>query len=292
MSDAVDPAAPAPAPETSPPTAAPSGASVPSWSSFDADARVVIGSALAAVAIIVVGGIVGAWPSTEYVLIALVAAIVAAVATWMAAATPPSLERVLPAPILASLAASVVAVLGIWRLIELLFDLDQLDEVGGAVGAVMIVLLALAGGTLLGAAQRRDRATFAAVRMNDSSAQLALFGLMLVLLGWGINVASYWTMRQATVTLTMLTLAALLIVLAGRGLPAAASWVGLVLVGIGALLAADQWGQLSRLGETRLELGFMDYFPFLVYVIGLVLIAAAGVRSIVVARTASSPPAS
>ena len=36
--------------------------------------------------IIVVGGIVGAWPSTEFVLIALVAAIVAAVATWMGAA--------------------------------------------------------------------------------------------------------------------------------------------------------------------------------------------------------------
>jgi hypothetical protein len=282
MSDAVDPAAP-------PPTAPPAS-SIPSWSSFDADARFVIGAALAAVGIIIVGGLVGAWPSTVFVLVALVGAVIAAAATWMGAATPASLARVVPSPIVASLAASVVAVLAVLRFVELLFDLDQLDEVGGVAGAATIVLLAIAGGALLGAAHRRDRATYDAIRSNDTSAQLALFGLLLVVLGWAVNLSSYWTMVQATLSLTVLTLAALLIVLAGRGLPPAATWAGLLLAGVGALLAVDQWGQLSRLGETRLELGLTDYLPFLVYVIGLVLIIAAGVRRLVVRDTGVGQP--
>jgi hypothetical protein len=285
MSDAVDPVPPAPEPA---PTA---GAAVPAWSSLDAGARAVAGAALAAVGIIIVGGLVGAWPSTEFVLIALLAAVVAAAGAWLGASAPPSLERVAPASILASLAAAVVAVLGIWRLIELLFDLDQLDEVGGVVGAAMIASLAVAGGALFGAAQRNDPTTFQAVRSKDTSAQLALFGLLLVLLGWAINLASYWTMRQATLSLTVLTLAALLIVLAGRGLPLVATWAGLALAAIGAFLAVDQWSQLTRLGETRLELGLSDYLPFLIYAIGLVLIAAAGVRRLMV-PPADAPPAS
>jgi hypothetical protein len=96
-------------------------------------------------------------------------------------------------------------------------------------------------------------------------------------------------MVQATLTLAVLTLAALLIVLAGGGLPTAATWVGLGLTVVGALLAFDQWGQLSRLGETRLELGLTDYLPFLIYVIGLVLIAAAGVRRLMVRPADTSP---
>jgi hypothetical protein len=255
---------------------------IPAWSTLDAGARAVAGAALAAVGIIIVGGLVGAWPSTAFVLIALVAAVAAAAAAWLGASAPPSLERVAPAPIVASLAAAVVAVQGFMRLIELLFDLDQLDEVGGAVGAAMIALLAVAGGALFGAAQRNDPTTFQAVRSKDTSAQLALFGLLLVLLGWAINLASYWTMVQATLTLTVLTLAALLIVLAGGGLPREATWVGLGLTVVGAFLAIDQWNQLSRLGETRLELSLTDYLPFLIYVIGLGLIAAAGVRRLMV----------
>jgi hypothetical protein len=289
MSDAVDPVPPAPeaapaapTPPASAPPAAASTPAIPAWSSLDAGARAVAGAAFGAIAIIIVGGIVGAWPSTEFVLITLVGAIVAAAAAWLGASAPASLERAAPSPILATLAASVVAVLGIERLVELVADLDQLDEVGGAVGAAMIALLAIAGVALLAASLRRDRATVAAIRANDTSAQLALFGLLLVLLGWAINLASYWTTRQATLSLTVLTLAALLIVLAGRGLPPAATWVGLVLAGIGALLAVDQWDQLSRLGATRLELGVTDYLPFLIYVIGLVLIAAAGVRRLMV----------
>ena len=278
MSDAVDPHEPAsegPPPATPPSEIAPSTTAIPAWSSLDTGARTVVGLGLGAVAILVVGGLLGAWSSTEFVVIALVAAIVAVAATWMGASLPASIAGAAPAPIIASLATAVVAVLGIWRLIELLADLNELDEVGGAVGAVAIVLLAIVGGALLGAAYRRDAATEMAVRANDDRAQLALFGLLLVLLGWGINLASYWTMRQATLSLTLLTLAALIIVLAGRGLTVVAAWVGIALAAVAALLALDQWSQLSRLGDTRLELGLTDYLPFIVYVAGLVLIIAA-----------------
>ena len=293
MSDAVDPIPPTP--ETPPPAAPPPAAtaspsrSIPAWSSLDAGARAVVGLGLGAVAILVIGGLLGAWPSTEFMVIALLAAVVAVGATLMGASLPASITGVAPATIITSLASAVVAVLGIMRFIELLADLNELDEVGGVVGAAAIVLLAIVGGALLFAAHRRDTATEAAVRANDDRAQLALFGLLLVLLGWGINLASYWTMRQATLSLVLLTLAALIIVLAGRGLPVMAAWAGIVLAAVAGLLALDQWGQLSRLGDTRLELGVTDYLPFIVYVAGLVLIIAAGARTVMATRPDAGP---
>jgi hypothetical protein len=212
---------------------------------------------------------------------------------------PASIGRAVPPAILASLAGAVVAVLGIGRLIELLFDFDQLDEVGGIVGALLTIALALVGGGLLWFALRRDTATSSAIRSRDRSVQIAIIGLVLVGLGWALNLASYWTMRQATPTLALLTVAGLTIVLAGRGVPPLATWVGIVLAAVGALLALDLWGQLTRLGATRLDLGLTDYLPFLIYVAGLVLILAAGARVIMTTRvglpsapSAPSPPPS
>ena len=300
MSDPVDPFAPAPdpAPPSAPPppagpppaaSPAPTSISIPPWSSLDAGARAVVGAALAAAGVLVVGGLIGAWPSGDFLVIALLAALVAAGAAWVGSSMPPAISRAVPSEILASLAGAVVAVLGIWRLIELVFDFDQLDEVGGVVGAAVIVALAIVGAGLLLAAHQRDTSTAEAIRSSDRSAQLALLGLALVLLGWAINLASYWTMRQATPTLALLTLAALIIVLAGRGLPQLATWVGIVLAALGALVALDLWGQLTRLGATRLDLGMTDYLPFLVYIVGLVLILAAGVRVVMVTRVGLPP---
>lgn len=294
MSDPVDPFAPAPepAPQAAPPPTAspgPSTISIPAWSSLEAGARTVVGAALGAAAVIVVGGLLGAWPSGDFLVIALLAALIAAGAAWMGDSMPPSIRRVVPSGILASLSGAVVAVLGIWRLIELAFDFDQLDNVGGVVGAAVVIALAVLGAGLLLVAHQRDTATSAAVRSSDRSVQLALLGLALVLLGWTLNLASYWTMRQATPTLTLLTLAALIIVLAGRGLPPLATWVGIVLAAIGALVALDLWGQLTRLGATRLDLGLTDYMPFLVYIVGLVLILAAGVRVVMITRVGLPP---
>jgi hypothetical protein len=294
MSDPVDPFAPVPepAPQAAPPPAAspaPSTISIPAWSSLDAGARNVVVASLGAAAVLVVGGLLGAWPSGDFLVIALLAALIVAGATWMGRSMPASISRAAPSEVLASLASAVVAVLGIWRLIELVFDFDQLDEVGGAVGAGLIVALAIVGGALVFLADQRAPATAAAVRSGDRSVQLALIGLALVLLGWAINLASYWTMRQATPTLALLTVAALTIELAGRGLPLLAAWVGIVLAGLGALLALDLWGQLTRLGETRLELGLTDYLPFLIYVVGLVLILAAGARVVMSTRVGLPP---
>lgn len=290
MSDVVDPVEPVPG-SAGPPAAspAPAGPQIPLWASLDAGARMVVGAAALAAAILVVGGLLRAWPSGDFVVIALLAALAAAGAAWMGDATPPSIARHVPPAILASLAGAVVAVLGIWRSIELLFDFDQLDEVGGVVGAALIIALAVAGGALLLFALQRDEATSSAIRSRDRSVQLALIGLALVLLGWAINLASYWTMRQATPTLTLLTVAALTIVLAGRGLPLIATWVGIVLAALGALVALDLWGQLSRLGDTRLDLGLTDYLPFFIYLAGLLLILAAGARVIMTTRVGLPP---
>jgi hypothetical protein len=97
-------------------------------------------------------------------------------------------------------------------------------------------------------------------------------------------------MTQATRSLAILTLAALIVLLAGRGLPAMATWVPAVLGLVGAIIALDHWRQLQRLSEET-ELGITDYLPFLLYALGVALVIAAGALAGIKARLATAPPA-
>jgi hypothetical protein len=253
----------------------------------------VAGAGIVAAVVALIGGVVGAWSSNDFLVLALLAAIVAAAAAWSSAAPRVTSAIPLRFEIVATLAAAVVAVLGIWRLIEALFDFDQMDEYGGIVGLATNAGLAAAGVALGWFALQRDPATSAAIRSSDRSARLAAGGLALALLGWAVMLAGYWTMRQAALSLVLVTLAALIVLLAGRGLPAVAGWVGVVVGALAGLVALDLWGQLMRLGERRLDLGLTDYLPFVAYVVGLVLIIAGGALTGMAAmpRTPASPAA-
>jgi len=249
---------------------------IPAWSALDTGTRMVVGAGIAAALVALIGGVIGAWSSNDFLVLALLAAIVAAAAAWSTAA--PRITAAVPVQleIVATLAAGVVAVLGIWRAIEALFDIDQASEYGGIVGLIVNAGLAVLGAVLLWYALRRDPATSSALRSSDRSARLAIGGLALALLGWAVMLAGYWTMRQAAPSLVLITLAALVVLLAGRGLPAIATWVGVALGALSALLAIGLWGQLTRLGESRLDLGLTDYLPFIAYVAGIALVIAGG----------------
>ena len=298
MSDPTDPSVPVPsdpvgAPGGISPAAAPSsGMPLPPWSVLDAGTRMVAGASIAAALVLLVGGIVDTWSgNTEFLVLGLLAAIVAAAAAWASAS--PRVVAAIPVPleIVATLAASIVAVLGTWRLIEVLFDFDELDRYGGVVGLLLTAALAILGLAGTWFALRRDDTTMSALRSTDRSARLALGGLAVVLVGWAIMLASYWTMHAAAVTLTLITIGAAVVLLAGRGLPAIAAWIGVVAAALVVLLAIDQWGQLARFSEGRFDIGVSDLLPFAIYVVGVLLVLAGGVLTGMAAmpRTPTAP---
>ena len=252
------------------------------WSKLGPIGQLIGGGAIAAVVIAIVGNLIEAWDSTDFLLLVLVAGIAAGVAAWFTASSAASAK---PAPFpLASIelaAGAVVAVLAVWRLIEFIFDLDQMDDFGGAVGVVLTVALAVAGGAMLVGAIRRDPTVRSAALNGDQGTRLAVGGLALVLIGWALNLSiSYWTMAQATLSLALATFAVVVIVVAPQwskvlpGIPVA--WVGAAFGILVALLAIDQFGALGHLGIST-ELGIEDYGPFLLYVLGIVAIVAGGV---------------
>jgi hypothetical protein len=252
----------------------------------------VAGGGIAAAATLLIGGVLGAWQSTEFLIVALLAAIVAAGAAWLHAmlAEMPA-ERSIPGPIAGVIAAGVLAVLAIGNLLEMLFDVEQIGDRSGILGAVATVVLAVAAAAVLVGAVRRAPDMTIALRSSDRPSRLAQVGIALFLVGWAINLASYWQILQATRSLAVVTLAALIILLVGRGLPALAAWVGIVLGAIGALVTLDHWNQLLRLGETRLTLGITDFVPILLVSVGVALVTVAGVLLVLAARTVAAPPA-
>ena len=82
--------------------------------------------------------------------------------------------------------------------------------------------------------------------------RITLLGLALVLVGWAPSLSiGLWTMSGPTLTLTALTLAALLVVLSARiAMPVPAAWVGVVLGLFAAWLANGLWSALADLGES------------------------------------------
>lgn len=274
-----DPAAPA-APDGSAAATTPDLPFAP-WSALGADLRLVAGAGIAAALVILVGGVLGAWPDGEFLGLTLIAAIVLAGAAWGAATR----ERVagVPLRIVATLAAAALAAIAILAVIEALFDIDDLGDHGGILGLALRIALAVLAGLAAVTAARGDGATLAALRATALPARLAILGLALVLVGWAINLASYWTTRQAAAIVVVLVVAALLVALAGRGLPAMASWIGGALAVIGAVLAASLWGQLMRLGDD-IDLDLLDFLPFLVIVVGLLAILGGAAQAVMAAR--------
>lgn len=253
-----------------------------------------VGGSLAAIVITILGIPVGAWASTDFVLIMLVASIASVATAW--AVRSYNQPMPIPLPVVELGAGAVAAVLAIWNLIEVVFDLDA--PRGGIFGVILAIGLAIAAVAILVGAVRRNGGARDVLMPGDLGSRIALGGLVLVLIGWALNLSiSYWTMSAATLTLTVLTLATVIIVASGRiSTPIPAAWVGVVLGVFGAYLALELWGELADLGENRVDLAITDILPFLIYVVGILAILAGGVltalqqQGLMKPSTAGEPP--
>lgn len=252
------------------------GAAMTAWSKLDRTSQLVAGGSIAVVVIAILGLPIGAWDSTDFVLIVLVAAVIAAAAAWLGSGS----ARAMPIPLSAIElgAGAVIGVLAIWNVIEILFDLDQ-DGRGGVLGWVLAAGLAIAGTVVLVGAFRRNGGLRAVLMTGDLWTRIAVIGLALVLVGWALNLSvGYWNMSAATLTLAVLTLAAVIIVISRQvEIPVPAAWAGVVLGVFAAILAVSQWSELARLGDTRVDLSIIDILAFLIYLFGLGLIVLGGV---------------
>ncbi len=260
---------------------APSGPPAPgmqdalaAWAELDLTSKLIIGGSVAALLITIVGIPLGAWGSTDFVLIVLAASIVAGAAAGLR--TGPILATQLS--LLELGAGAVLGVLSVWNLIEILFDLDQKDR-GGILGILFTLGLAAAGVAVLVGAVRRNGGARKLLLTDDRWTRVALLGLALILVAWAWNLSfSYWIIAAAALSLATLTLAAVLIVVSDRiESPIPAAWAGVVLGIFGALLAIDQWGKLMSLGQ-QIGLSPLDFLAFLAYVAGILMIVGGGVK--------------
>jgi drug/metabolite transporter (DMT)-like permease len=238
--------------------------------------RLVVGGSIAAIVVTILGLPFGTWDSTDFVLLVLVAAIVALVAVAM------SVNSRNPGPLalIEAGAAVVLAVLAVWNFIEILFDLGQ-DDRGGIIGILFTVALAGAGvAVLVGAVNRLGGPRALGVR-DGRGATVAAIGFVLVLVGWAANLSiSYWTMAQASLSLAVLTVATVIILASRRvDTPIPVAWAGVALGVFGAILGFGQWEDLNKLGRERVELGLTDFGAFLIYAVGLVMVIVGGVMT-------------
>ena len=257
--------------------ATPRPAVIDAWAKLDQTDRLLTGGTIATAVVTILGIPFGAWASTDFILILLVATAVAGVAVWLG--RPSNVGSVsAPLPLIELAAASVVAVLVVWNAIEIAFDIGSATR-GGIVGIVLTAALAVAGSAILAGAFRRVDGARALLASGDLWTRLAEVGLALVLVGWALNLSiGYWTMAAATLTLAVLTLAAVLILLSSRiPSPIPVAWAGVVLGVFAAWLAIGLWSELATLGEQTVDLSITDILSFLVYVVGLGLIVAGGV---------------
>ena len=265
------------------------------WAALDATSRMIAGAGIATIAVLLLGALVNAWDSTDFLLIALVAAVAATATAWYTSNTNAGPKpSPLPLATIEFAAGAVASVLAVLNLVELIFDLDQLDDFGGILGVLMTLALAVTSLAILAGAERRDPTLRSPRRYGDTGTRLALSGLALVLIGWAINLSvGYWTMRQAALPLALLTSATVLVIVAPKwtptlpGIPLA--WVGAGFAALALLLAIGQWGSLMDLGSTQVELGIFDLLGFLVYLIGIVLTIVGGVLAGLAARPKREP---
>ncbi len=257
------------------------------WARLDQPARLLVGGSLAAIVILLVGLPLSVWDSAPFALLVLAASIITAVTGWFGA-SPALRDSPIPRATIELVATHVVVALAALKAIEILFDLDSEGIVALIVGAALVAAAVV---QLVGA-QRRGADPLAFSR-GDQGTKIAAVGLLLVLIGWLLNLSvSFWTMGQAAVPVAILTIAALTVAEAPRiQSPIPVAWVGAGIGVFGALLALAHWGDLLSLGRTQLELEPSHFIGLLAYTVGAALIIVGGALSGRDAWAASHPTA-
>jgi hypothetical protein len=253
---------------------------MPAWSSLSSAARLVIGGSVVVFLAALLGIIVEAWELDPYGLIAVVVALVAGGAAWMLASgsTAEGARAMLSGAQLA--AGAVGSALAVLAVVEMLFDLDQLDDdYGGLVGLLLAMILAGGALAILWGALRRDPDWAARLRGGDQGTRVAIAGVGLVLFAWLLNLSiTFWSFAPASWGIAAIVLAGVvLFVRSGLALPFPASWIAIVLGLFAAWTAFGQWNSLMDVGARRVELDLADLVPFLIYVVGIVAVLAGSV---------------
>ena len=293
MTDETDPTPPADGSTEPTQAAAPAPSPLPSvssaqvaamWSKFGPAGQLIFGGSIALILLALLGAIVNAWEDSGtlvglVVIAAGAAAVVAFMRTQSSRWTRPS-----PIPLeTIEFAAGVVAtVLALLRVVEMVFDFDDLDSYGGVLGAIVTVGLLIAAGAVLAGAFRRDPSLRSDVLASDRGTRLAVVGLVLVVLAWLLNLSiGFWNMNAAATPVALLTFGAVLVVVQRRWLAALEEvplgWVGAGFGVVGLLLAIGLWGDLMDIGRTRVDLELIDYLPQILSFLGIIGIIAGGV---------------
>jgi hypothetical protein len=258
---------------------------------LDAGGRLIAGGSAAVIVILLLGIPVGAWDLEGYALVVLVAAVVALAVAFVSGPSGAGASWPVPARDIALLAGVVLSVVAVLNLIEVLFDLDQIDdERGGVVGLLLTIFLALASLTVLaGAVTSREIAGLmtAPVRDGDRGTRLGAAGLVLALLGSLVmlTISVYQMGQTLSFSLTLVVLAAAVLLLnatAGSSwrLPFAPAWIAVVLAAIGGWFLIDLTGQVTRQND-RGNLDAIDLLAYALYAIGALLVLAGSIWSAV-----------
>ncbi len=256
------------------------------WSKLGAVGQMIAGGAIAIIVITLVGAIINAWgDSGSMVVVLVVAAIAAGVAAWFTArkgagATQPAI----PLETIEFAAGLVGTILAILRVIEMLFDLDDLENYGGAIGAVLTFGMVVGAGAILVGSMRRDPTLRTAILGGDQWTRLAAGGLVLVVIAWALNLSiGFWNMNAAATPVAVLAFGAILVAIQPRWQAVLhevpLGWVGAGFGALGLILAVGLWGDLMEIGMTRVELELIDYLPQVLSFLGIIGIIVGGVMA-------------
>ncbi len=239
--------------------------------------RTVLAAAGAVVIGALFGTVIGAWDVQPFALVMIALGLIVGGVTYASATMDVGapVRRHLPA--VGRIAAVIATALAALALFEFVGDLDDLEEVGGFLGLVAAIIVAIGASTMLATTVRGAAPD---VRSSARGPQLAVIGAVVVLGAWTLHLTvGFWSFGTAVWGIAAIVLAAGLLVF-GPTEPRSSAILGWVAAGLGAfaaLTAVGQWSKLMELGETRLELGAGDILPFLVYVAGILLVIAGGV---------------
>jgi hypothetical protein len=254
------------------------------WSKFGPVGQLIVGGSIALIVIALLGVIVNAWEdSGTLVGVSVIAAAAASVAAFVRTeAVGGAKPSPIPLETIEFAAGAVATVLAILRVVEMAFDVDDLDSYGGVFGAVVTVALLVAAAAILVGALRRDPTLRDDILASDRGTRLAVAGLALVVIAWLLNLSiGFWNMNAAATPVALLTFGAVLVVVQRRWLAVLEEiplgWVGAGFGVVGFLLAVGLWGDLMDIGRTRVDLELSDYLPQVLQFLGIIGIIAGGV---------------
>jgi hypothetical protein len=257
--------------------------------------RSVFFGAIAIAIIGVVGVALDVWPMMWTGVILILLGVAAAVLVWLGAAG----TNVLPfAGRYVDLFAGLVATaIGAGGIVEAVFDLDQDDLVArliayGALAAAGLFVVLATGRAWPGGAG----AIAKPVRPGaERGGRLAFLGILLVILGWLVNVTvGVWTWYPASLVVFLILVVAVVLLMIsddafGPRIPVPAAWIAAGVAIWAALITFIEHVQ-SFVNQDRFEPGLEDWLGVALYAAGIVLVVIGTVLMAINARPAPSEP--